>query len=71
MMIAWREGSMNKKLALGMVVFATTKEVGRGPFVIGDTLVRPRVPGMTSTNAVFRRSEKLNVWMQVYNLAID
>jgi GWxTD domain-containing protein len=47
------------------------KEVGRGPFVIGDTLVRPRVPGMTSTNAVFKRSEKLNVWMQVYNLAVD
>ena len=47
------------------------KEMGRGPFVIGDTLVRPRVPGMTSKTAVFKRGEKLNIWMQVYNLAVD
>jgi hypothetical protein len=47
------------------------KDMGRGPFVIGDTLVRPRVPGMTSKTAVFKRGEKLNIWMQVYNLAVD
>ena len=41
------------------------------PFVIGDTLVRPRVPGMMSKTAVFKRGEKLNIWMQVYNLAVD
>src|SRR5262249_9834191 len=48
-----------------------TRDVGQGPFVIGDTLVRPRVPNMTSKAAVFKRGEKLNVWMQVYNLAVS
>ena len=48
-----------------------TKDVGRGPFVIGETLVRPRVPDMTSKAAVFKRGEKLNIWMQVYNLAVE
>ena len=47
------------------------KDVGRGPFVIGDMLVRPRVPSATSKPAVFKRGEKLNVWMQIYNLAVD
>ena len=48
-----------------------TKEIGRGQFVIGDTLVRPRIPLSASKTAAFKRSEKLNVWMQVYNLAVD
>jgi GWxTD domain-containing protein len=77
----WRQSlevpNFDEDLSASSVILADkmeqvpAKEVGRGPFVIGDTLVRPRVPGMTSTNAVFKRSEKLNVWMQVYNLAVD
>jgi GWxTD domain-containing protein len=50
---------------------AATKDVGRGPFVIGSTFVRPRVPRPNSKTAVFKRGEKLNLWMQVYNLAVD
>jgi GWxTD domain-containing protein len=47
------------------------RDIGHGPFVIGDMFVRPRVPGATSTPAVFKRGERVNVWMQIYNLAVD
>jgi hypothetical protein len=47
------------------------KDVGHGPFVLGDTLVRPRVPSAVSKTAVFKRGEKLNIWVQIYNLAVD
>lgn len=77
----WRQSlevpNFDEELAASSVILADkmeqvpTKDVGRGPFVIGDTLVRPRVPGMMSKAAVFKRGEKLNVWMQVYNLAVD
>jgi GWxTD domain-containing protein len=42
-----------------------TNQVGSGPFVIGSTKVRPSVDGM------FTRDQTLNIYMQVYNLAID
>jgi hypothetical protein len=47
------------------------RDIGHGPFVIGDMFVRPRVPGATSTPAVFKRGERVNVWMQIYNLTVD
>jgi len=50
---------------------APTNDMGRGPFVIGDMIVRPRVPNSAGKTAVFKRGEKLSVWMQVYNLAVD
>jgi GWxTD domain-containing protein len=48
-----------------------TKNVGTGNFVIGATKVRPRVPGSDGKPATFKRDQKLNFWMQVYNLSVD
>ena len=42
-----------------------TRSVGSGPFVIGDTKVRPRV------NEEFRRTDRLGVYLQIYNLGIN
>jgi len=42
-----------------------TNQVGSGMFVIGDSKVRPNV------GQVFTRQQKLYMFMQVYNLAID
>lgn len=77
----WRKAldvpNFDEELSTSSVILADkmervpAKEVGQGQFVIGDTLVRPRVPNMASKAAVFKRGERLNVWMQVYNLAVD
>jgi len=77
----WRKSievpSFEEELSTSSVILADkmervpAKDVGRGPFVIGDMLVRPRVPGTASKAAVFKRGEKLNLWMQIYNLAVD
>jgi GWxTD domain-containing protein len=48
-----------------------SKNVGTGMFVIGATKVRPRVPPSDGKPATFRRDQKLNFWMQVYNLTVD
>ncbi|HEV2618619.1 MAG TPA: GWxTD domain-containing protein, partial [Acidobacteriaceae bacterium] len=49
-----------------------SKEIGAGQFVLGDTMVRPRVPmGGPSMLPRFSRAQSLNFWMQVYNLGID
>jgi GWxTD domain-containing protein len=42
-----------------------TTQVGTGPFVIGGTKVRP------SVGDIFSRSQKLGIYMQVYNLTPD
>ncbi len=42
-----------------------TKSVGSGQFVIGDTKVRPAVP------EDFSRSERLGIYLQVYNLSVS
>ena len=47
------------------------KNVGTGSFVIGATKVRPRVPPSDGKPMVFKRNQKLNFWMQVYNLSVD
>jgi GWxTD domain-containing protein len=47
-----------------------TKNVGTGSFVIGDTKVRPRVPE-AGKQISFKRDQRVNFWMQVYNLGID
>ena len=47
------------------------KNVGTGSFVIGTTKVRPRVPSSDGKPVVFKRNQKLNFWMQVYNLSVD
>jgi GWxTD domain-containing protein len=50
-----------------------TKAIGSGSFVIGTTKVRPRVAAADGKPAVFKRDrdQKLNFWMQVYNLSVD
>ncbi len=48
-----------------------TKNVGTGNFVIGTTKVRPRVAPSNGQPILFKRNQKLNFWMQVYNLSVD
>jgi GWxTD domain-containing protein len=50
-----------------------TKAIGTGSFVIGTMKVRPRVAPSNGKPAVFKkdRDQKLNFWMQVYNLGVD
>jgi GWxTD domain-containing protein len=47
------------------------KNVGTGMFVIGATKVRPRVPSADGKPMIFKRNQKMNFWMQVYNLGMD
>jgi GWxTD domain-containing protein len=42
-----------------------SREIGLGPFVIGDTMVRPRV------GQIFTRGERVRVYLQIYNLGVD
>jgi hypothetical protein len=39
--------------------------------VIGTTKVCPRVPPSDGKPIVFKKNQKLNFWMQVYNLTVD
>jgi GWxTD domain-containing protein len=50
-----------------------TKDVSTGSFVIGLTKVRPRVAPADGKPALFKRNrdQKVNFWMQVYNLGVD
>jgi hypothetical protein len=48
-----------------------TRDIGQGNFVIGTTKVRPRVESADGKPAIFKKSQKLNFWMQIYNLGID
>ncbi len=48
-----------------------SKEIGTGSFIIGNTFIRPRVTVNAATPVSFHRDQKLNFWMQVYNLGID
>jgi hypothetical protein len=49
----------------------SSREIGNGNFVIGNTYIRPRVSANLATPVSFKRSQQLNFWMQVYNLGID
>jgi GWxTD domain-containing protein len=67
------------KLATSTLIVAdqmepvATKSIGTGSFVIGAMKVRPRVAPANGKPAVFKkdRDQKLNFWMQVYNLGVD
>jgi len=48
-----------------------TRNVGSGMFVIGTTKVVPRVGSADGKPPVFKRTQKVNFWMQVYNLGTD
>ena len=47
------------------------REVGTGNFVIGTNKVRPKVQPSDGKPATFTKKEKINFWMQVYNLGLD
>jgi GWxTD domain-containing protein len=47
------------------------KNVGTGMFVIGQTKVRPRVSAADGKPSAFKKNQKVNFWMQVYNLGVD
>ncbi|MGA7970933.1 MAG: GWxTD domain-containing protein [Terriglobales bacterium] len=47
------------------------KNVGTGNFVIGAMKVRPRVQSADGKPVAFKRGQKVNFWMQVYNLTVD
>jgi GWxTD domain-containing protein len=49
----------------------STKEIGTGQFVIGNTKVRPRVASANGKPVSFKRNQKVYFWMQVYNLGVD
>ena len=67
----------DEKLASSTLILADqmekvpAKSVGAGNFVIGNTKVRPRVAPSDGKPASFKREQKMNFWMQVYNLGID
>jgi GWxTD domain-containing protein len=50
-----------------------TKDVSTGNFVIGLNKVRPRVAPADGKPALFKKSkdQKVNFWLQVYNLGMD
>jgi GWxTD domain-containing protein len=48
-----------------------SKQIGSGEFVISNTFIRPRVSANAATPVSFKQNQKLNFWMQVYNLGID
>ena len=49
----------------------SSREIGAGSCVIGNTHICPRVTANAATPVNFKRSQELNFWMQVYNLGID
>jgi GWxTD domain-containing protein len=62
----------NSSLILADVVEPVpTSSIGTGMFVIGTTKVRPRVASADGKPASFKRGQKVNFWMQVYNLGVD
>src|ERR1700723_3267070 len=78
----WAQGIVvpkydDEKLSASSLILADkmeqvpTKQIGTGQFILGNTYVRPRVSSGPLVAVSFHRSQKLNFWMQVYNLAID
>ncbi len=78
----WRKGLQvpdfgDDRLSVSSLIVAddmeqvAAKNVGTGMFVIGTTKVRPRVASSDGKPISFKRNQKLNFWMQVYNLSVD
>jgi len=67
----------DEKLAASSLILADKMEkvartnVGSGFCVIDDTKVCPRVEPGNGKPADFRRDQRVNLWLQVYNLGID
>jgi GWxTD domain-containing protein len=78
----WSRGIMvpeysEDKLATSSLILADAMEkvpnrdVGTGNFVIGTTKVRPRLASANGKPPTFKRDQKVNFWMQVYNLTVN
>jgi GWxTD domain-containing protein len=67
----------DEKLATSSLILAdqmypvSSREIGEGSCVIGNTHICPRVSVNPATPVSFKRAQQLNFWMQVYNLGID
>jgi GWxTD domain-containing protein len=67
----------DEKLATSSLILAdemntvSSREIGEGSCVIGNTHICPRVMANRATPVNFKRNQQLNFWMQVYNLGID
>jgi GWxTD domain-containing protein len=67
----------DEKLATSSLILAdkmnevSTRDIGDGNFVIGNTYVRPRVSPNPGVPVTYKRDQPLNFWMQVYNLGIN
>ncbi|MGE5205213.1 MAG: GWxTD domain-containing protein [Chlamydiota bacterium] len=65
------------KLATSSLILADdmekvpNRDVGTGNFVIGTTKVRPRLGSGNGKPPTFKRDQKVNFWMQVYNLSVN
>lgn len=68
--------SNDEKLSASTLILAdilepvAVREAGAGAFVIGPDRVRPRVAA-NGAPVSFNHGQKVNLWMQVYNLALD
>jgi GWxTD domain-containing protein len=49
----------------------SSRDIGEGMCVIGNTHICPRVATNRATPVSFKRGQQLNFWMQVYNLRVD
>jgi len=69
--------SGDDKLATSTLILADvlepvpTREIGTGSFVIGTNRVRPKVHPANGKPTAFKHDQKVNLWMQVYNLSVD
>jgi GWxTD domain-containing protein len=67
----------DEKLATSSLILAdamntvSSREIGSGNFIIGNTFIRPRVSSNPGTPVKFKRNQELNFWMQAYNLQVD
>jgi GWxTD domain-containing protein len=67
----------DEKLSTSSLILADSmytvpsQTIGAGNFILGNMYVRPRVSANAATPVTFNRNQKLNFWMQVYNLGID
>ncbi len=67
----------DEKLATSTLILAdqmnqvSSREIGTGSCIIGNTHICPRVSTNAATPISFKRGQELSFWMQVYNLGIN
>ncbi len=67
----------DEKLATSSLILAdqmhpvSSREIGEGNCVLGNTKICPRVSANPATPVSFKRAQELDSWMQVYNLGIN